>query len=80
MSDQPQEDEVFETGALQDENAKETETLEGLPEDFEPDDDEDDEHSKENSGGPGGIINYDESLYPEDWKYVEGVSSPKVEG
>lgn len=73
------ESEVFETGALHDDAKTEAAALEGLPEDFEPDDDYDDEHSKENSGGPGGIVNYDEELQPEGWKYVEGVSTPKVQ-
>lgn len=51
-----------------------------LPTDFEPDDDFDpDEHSKQTTGGPGGIVNYDEDLYPEGWQYVEGESSPPVE-
>ena len=49
------------------------------PEDFEPDENFEDEHAREETGGPGGIINYPESFYPEGWEYVEGESSPKVE-
>ena len=74
------EDEVFETGALHDDAEDEKAAMEGLPADFEPDDDWENEHSKDETGGPGGIVNYDESLAPEDWRYVEGVSTPKVEG
>jgi hypothetical protein len=50
------------------------------PEDFVPDKDWVDEHSKDDTGGPGGIINYDESLWPDGWQYIEGESSPKVGG
>jgi len=49
------------------------------PEDFEPDDDYEDEHSKEEVGGVGGIVNYDEELAPEGWEYVEGESSPPAD-
>ena len=49
------------------------------PEDFEPDDDFEDEHSKEEVGGVGGIVNYDEELAPEGWEYVEGESSPPAD-
>jgi hypothetical protein len=48
------------------------------PLDFVPDPDHPGEHSKESTGGPGGIINYDPSLYPEGWAYVEGESTPPV--
>ena len=72
------EDEVFETGALHDDAENEEQAME-LPEDFEPDDDWVDEHSKEETGGPGGVVNYPEETHPEDWHYVEGVSTPKVD-
>jgi len=36
-------------------------------------------HPKDDVGGPGGVVNYDESLAPEDWEYVEGESTPPVE-
>lgn len=50
---------------------------EKLPTDFEPDGDY--EHDKEDVGGPGGIVNYEEKFQPEGWVYVEGESTPKVE-
>jgi hypothetical protein len=37
------------------------------------------EHRPKDVGGPGGIVNYDEKLAPEDWEYVEGESTPKEE-
>lgn len=74
------ESDVFETGALHDDAKTESAALEGLPENFEPDDDWVDEHGKDETGGPGGIVNYPEETRPEDWHYVEGVSTPKVEG
>jgi hypothetical protein len=49
------------------------------PEDFEPDDDFEDDHSKETTGGPGGIVNYPPETWPEGWEYVEGESTPPVE-
>jgi len=72
-------DEVFETGALHDDAATEDQALEGLPTDFEPEPGWDDEHSKKETGGPGGVVNYPARLRPKDWGYVEGVSTPKVE-
>lgn len=49
------------------------------PEDFEPDDEFDNEHSPEETGGPGGIVNYPEELAPEGWEYIEGESTPPEE-
>ena len=71
------ESEVFETGALHDDAETEDQAMEGVT-DFEPDADWVDEHGKNETGGPGGVVNYDEKLRPEGWEYVEGESTPKV--
>ena len=78
MSENP-DDEVFETGALHEDATTEDQALEGLPKDFEPEPGWEDEHSKHETGGPGGVVNYPKRTHPKDWAYVEGVSTPKVE-
>lgn len=55
-----------------------SETQPEQPEDFVPDDDFDDEHSKDATGGPGGVVNYPEDTWPEGFDPNAATASPKV--
>jgi len=55
-----------------------SETQPEMPEDFVPDDDFDDEHSKEMTGGPGGVVNYPEDTWPEGFDPTADYASPKI--
>lgn len=49
------------------------------PEDFVPGDDFDNEHGPEQTGGPGGVVNYPEDTWPEGFDPSADYASPKVE-
>ena len=49
------------------------------PPDFVPDDDFVDEHSKEDTGGPGGVVNYPVETWPEFFDPNAEYASPRAD-